>query len=146
MNQWEMLQRLAVQCNFDCFLLAGRYTLLDRSAGQSLLPMCERKSISIIAGGVYNSGILADPRAGAKFDYETAPATLVAEAQRFDRICARHAVPLKAAAIQFPLTHPAVAAVLTGARSADELRHNVAMFETPVPADLWNGLDAPPDA
>ena len=146
MNQWEMLQGFAVQCNFDCFLLAGRYTLLDRSAGASLFPMCERKSISIIAGGVYNSGILADPRAGAKFDYEAAPPALVAEAQRLDRMCAAHGVPLKAAAIQFPLTHQAVAAVLTGARSADELRDNVAMFETPLPPDLWNALDAPPDA
>jgi D-threo-aldose 1-dehydrogenase len=146
MNQWEMLQGFAAQCSFDCFLLAGRYTLLDRSAAASLLPMCERKSISIIAGGVYNSGILADPRAGAKFDYEAATPALVAEAQRLDRLCAARGVPLKAAAIQFPLTHPAVAAVLTGARSADELRDNVAMFETPLPADLWNALDAPPDA
>jgi len=146
MNQWEMLQGFAVQCNFDCFLLAGRYTLLDRSAGESLLPTCERKSISIIAGGVYNSGILADPRAGAKFDYEVAPSALVAEAQRLDGICSAHAVSLKAAAIQFPLTHRAVAAVLTGARSEDELRDNVAMFETPLPPGLWNALGVPPDA
>ena len=143
MNQWEMLQGFAVQCNFDCFLLAGRYTLLDRSAGESLLPMCERKSISIIAGGVYNSGILADPRPGAKFDYEPAAPALVAEAQRLDRICVAHGVALKAAAIQFPLTHPAVAAVLTGARSAEELRDNVAMFETSLPAALWEALGAP---
>jgi D-threo-aldose 1-dehydrogenase len=146
MNQWEMLQGFAAQCNFDCFLLAGRYTLLDRSAGESLLPMCERKSISIIAGGVYNSGLLADPRAGAKFDYEDAPPALVAKAQRLARICDAHRVPLKAAAIQFPLRHPAGAAVLTGARSADELRDNVAMFETALPPDLWNALDAPRDA
>jgi D-threo-aldose 1-dehydrogenase len=146
MNQWEMLQDFAAQCNFDCFLLAGRYTLLDRSAGASLLPICERKSISIIAGGVYNSGLLADPHAGAKFDYEAAPPALVAEAQRLGRICAAHGVPLKAAAMQFPLTHPAVAAVLTGARSVDELRDNVAMFETPLPPDLWSALGAPPDA
>jgi D-threo-aldose 1-dehydrogenase len=143
MNQWEMLQGLAVQGNFDCFLLAGRYTVLDRSAAASLLPMCERKSISIIAGGVYNSGILADPRAGAKFDYEAASPALVAEAQRLDRICAAQGLPLKAAAIQFPFTHPAVSAVLTGARSQDELQDNVAMFETPLPPDLWAALDTP---
>jgi D-threo-aldose 1-dehydrogenase len=144
MNQWEMLQGFAVQGNFDCFLLAGRYTLLDRSAEASLLPMCKRKSISIIAGGVYNSGILADPHAGARFNYEAASSALIAEAQRLDGICKEHGVPLKAAAIQFPFTHAAVTTVLTGARSAEELRDNVAMFETPVPADLWNALRAPP--
>lgn len=144
MNQWEMLQGFAVQGNFDCFLLAGRYTLLDRSAEASLLPMCKRESISIIAGGVYNSGILADPHAGARFNYEAASSALIAEAQRLDGICKEHGVPLKAAAIQFPFTHAAVTTVLTGARSAEELRDNVAMFETPVPADLWNALRAPP--
>jgi len=146
MNQWQMLQRFAEEADFDCFLLAGRYTLLDRSAAASLLPLCERKSISIIAGGVYNSGILADPRAGAKFNYEAAPSPLVAEAQRLERICAAHGVPLKAAAIQFPLTHPAVTAVLTGARSEAEFRENQVMFETPLPPDLWNALQAPPHA
>ena len=146
MNQWQMLQRFAEDADFDCFLLAGRYTLLDRSAAASLLPLCERKSISIIAGGVYNSGILADPSAGAKFNYEAAPNALVVEAQRLDRICAAQGVPLKAAAIQFPFTHPAVSAVLTGARSEAEIRDNLAMFEMPLPPDLWNALDAPPDA
>src|SRR4029453_9693722 len=118
-------------------LLAGRYTLLERSAEASWLPMCKRKSISIIAGGVYNSGILADPSAGAKFNYEAAPNALVVEAQRLDRICAAQGVPLQAAAIQFPFTHPAVSAVLTGARSEAEIRDNLAMFEMPLPPDLW---------
>jgi len=146
MNQWEMLQRFAEEADFDCFLLAGRYTLLDRSAAASLLPLCERKSISIIAGGVYNSGILADPRAGAKFNYEAAPSPLVAEAQRLGRICASHGVPLKAAAIQFPLMHPAVGSVLTGARSEAEFNENLAMFETPLPPALWSALSEPPHA
>ena len=144
MNQWEMLQGFAVQGNFDCFLLAGRYTLLDRSAEASFLPMCERKSISIIAGGVYNSGILADPRAGAKFNYDDAAPELVERALRLDATCRTHGVPLRAAAIQFPFTHPAVSAVLTGARSEAELRDNVAMFETPVPPGIWDALrDSP---
>jgi D-threo-aldose 1-dehydrogenase len=146
MNQWEMLQRFAEEADFDCFLLAGRYTLLDRSAAASLLPLCERKSISVIAGGVYNSGILADPRAGAKFNYEAAPSPLIAEAQRLERICAAHGVPLKAAAIQFPFTHPAVSAVLTGARSEAEFNENLAMFEAPLPPALWTALSTPPDA
>ena len=122
MNHWQILQRFAEDADFDCFLLAGRYTLLDRSAADSFLPLCVQKSISVIAGGVYNSGILADPRDGAKFDYDDAPVGLVAQALRLDSVCKAHGVPLKAAAIQFPFTHPAVAAVLTGARSEAELR------------------------
>jgi D-threo-aldose 1-dehydrogenase len=140
MNQAEMLTRFARAADFDCFLLAGRYTLLDRSAGESLLPTCERKSISIIAGGVYNSGILADPRAGAKFNYDDAPARLVAQALRLESVCKALGVPLKAAAIQFPFTHPAVAAVLTGARSVAELDENLAMLQTPIGAALWEAL------
>ena len=128
MNQWQMLQRFAEDADFDCFLLAGRYTLLDRSAAASLLPLCEQKSISIIAGGVYNSGILADPREGAKFNYEDAPVGARREGAAARCVCRAHGVPLKAAAIQFPFTHPAVSAVLTGARSEAEFRENVAMF------------------
>jgi D-threo-aldose 1-dehydrogenase len=143
MNQWQMLQRFAENADFDCFLLAGRYTLLDRSAEASFLPLCARKSISIVAGGVYNSGILADPRDGATFNYEAAPSALVAKARRFDAICRAHGVPLKAAAIQFPFTHPAVSSVLTGARSEQELRENVAMLQTPIAPDLWDLLRDP---
>src|SRR5205814_3888653 len=108
MNQWQMLERFAQEADFDCFLLAGRFTLLDRSAADSLLPLCMQKSISVIAGGVYNSGILAGPRADAKFNYDDASAGLVARALRLESVCKAHGVPLKAAAIQFPFTHPAV--------------------------------------
>ena len=140
MNQWQMLQRFAQDEDFDCFLLAGRYTLLDRSAADSFLPLCMQKSISVIAGGVYNSGILADPRDGAKFDYDDAPVGLVAQALRLESVCKAHGVPLKAAAIQFPFTHPSVAAVLTGARSEAELDENLAMLQTPIAPALWNAL------
>jgi D-threo-aldose 1-dehydrogenase len=144
MNQWQMLQRFAEEADFDCFLLAGRFTLLDRSAEESLLPLCTEKVISVIAGGVYNSGILADPRAGAKYNYDAAPSQLIARALQLGAICNAHGVPLKAAAIQFPFTHPAVGAVLTGARSDAELRENVAMFQTPIAPELWNALrDSP---
>jgi D-threo-aldose 1-dehydrogenase len=140
MNQWQMLQRFAQDEDFDCFLLAGRYTLLDRSAADSFLPLCMQRSISVIAGGVYNSGILANPRDGAKFDYDDAPVGLVAQALRLERVCKAHGVPLKAAAIQFPFTHPAVAAVLTGARSEAELNENLAMLQTPIAPALWGAL------
>ena len=142
MNQAEMLGRFAREADFDCFLLAGRYTLLDRTGGAELLPLCVEKSIAIIAGGVFNSGILANPRPGTTFNYQPAPPELVDRALRMQEICARHGVELKAAAIQFPLRHPAVASVLTGCRSVREVEENVRMFQAPIPSSLWDELDA----
>lgn len=142
MNQSEMLVRFAREADFDCFLLAGRYTLLDRSGERELLPLCEERGIAIIAGGVFNSGILADPRPGANFNYESAPPAIVERAIQMDAICRRFDVPLKAAAIQFPLRHPAVASVLTGCRSVAELNENVRMFNAKVPDELWRELEA----
>lgn len=142
MNQAEMLARFAREADFDCFLLAGRYTLLDQAGLAELLPLCEQKRIAIVVGGVYNSGLLADPRPGATFNYVPADAEWVAKAQRIQAVCDRHGVPLKAAAIQFPFGHPAIAAVLTGARTIPELEENVKMFEHPVPSDLWAELKA----
>jgi D-threo-aldose 1-dehydrogenase len=142
MNQSAMLARFAREANFDCFLLAGRYTLLDREGATELLPLCVERQIAIIAGGVFNSGILADPRPGAKFNYQPAPPGLIQRAAELDEICAHHGVELKAAAIQFPLRHPAIATVLTGCRSASEVDENVRMFQTPIPDQLWRELDA----
>jgi len=142
MNQAEMLARFAREADFDCFLLAGRYTLLDRIGLKELLPLCVEKGIAIIAGGVFNSGILADPRPGATYNYTVAPPQLVERAAQLNAICKRHGVDLKAAAIQFPLRHPAVACVLTGCRSVAEVEENVRMFQTPVPDTLWDELDA----
>ena len=142
MNQAEMLARFARAADFDCFLLAGRYTLLDRIGETELLPLCVEKNIAIIAGGVFNSGILADPRPGATFNYQAAPPELVVRAQRLRETCRQHGVDLKAAAIQFPLRNPAVATVLTGCRSVAEVEENVGMFQSPIPDDLWPELDA----
>jgi D-threo-aldose 1-dehydrogenase len=142
MNQSEMLVRFAGEADFDCFLLAGRYTLLDRSGATELLPLCADRNIAVIAGGVFNSGILANPSSGATFDYRAAPPALVERAARMKSISDRHAVDLKAAAIQFPLRHPAVATVLTGCRSVKEVEENVRMFETSIPDELWTELDA----
>ena len=150
MNQVEMLIRFAREADFDCFLLAGRYTLLDQTGGDELLPMCLERGIAIIAGGVYNSGILADPTPGTHYNYLPASADLLERAQRIGVVCSRHSVPLKAAAIQFPLGHPAVNSVLIGCRSAAEVEENVHMFETPIPAQLWEELKTerllPPEA
>ena len=142
MNQAEMLTRFAREADFDCFLLAGRYTLLDQVALVELLPECVKRGIAIIAGGVYNSGILADPKPGAHYNYRTAPAELLERAQRIRDVCARHAVPLKAAAVQFPLGHPAVACVVVGCRSSAQLDETLEMFELDIPPALWDDLKA----
>ena len=142
MNQSEMLARFARAADFDCFLLAGRYTLLDRSGAMELLPLCVERGVAIIAGGVFNSGILANPRPGGTFNYQAAPPGVIARAQELAAICDRHGVELKAAALHFPLRHPAVPAVLTGCRSVAEVEENVRLFATDIPEDLWRELDA----
>ncbi len=142
MNQAEMLARFARAADFDCFLVAGRYTLLDQAALPELLPICEQKKIAIIIGGVYNSGILAnlDNPERATFNYQPAEQRWLEKARKIKAVCDRHSVPIQAAALQFPLAHPAVAVVLTGARSTDELDQNVAFMQQPIPADLWAEL------
>jgi D-threo-aldose 1-dehydrogenase len=141
MNQTEMLSRFAREGDFDCFLLAGRYTLLEQGSLSSLFPICLAKQISILIGGVYNSGILADPHASSpNYNYSPARQDLINKALGIDSVCRRHGVPIKAAAIQFPAAHPAVAAVLCGARSAEELEENDRMFRFPIPPALWEEL------
>lgn len=142
MNQWQMLARFGREADFDCFLLAGRFTLLDQSGLDGLLPLCLERGIAVIVGGAFNSGILADPRPGAPYDYRPAPPDLVERARRLGAACERHGVPLAAAAIQFPLRHPAVAAVLVGARSAAELEEDLRLFRHEIPDALWADLSA----
>jgi D-threo-aldose 1-dehydrogenase len=140
MNQAEMLTRFANEADFDCFLLAGRYTLLDQVALKELLPTCVKRGVAIIAAGVFNSGILGDPRPGAHYNYQPAPPELIERAQRIKAVCERHGVPLRAAAVQFPLGHPAVQTVVVGCRSLQQLQDSIQMFETPIPAGLWQEL------
>jgi D-threo-aldose 1-dehydrogenase len=140
MNQVEMLVRFAQAADFDCFLLAGRYTLLDQSALTRLLPLCLERGIAVILGGVYNSGILADPRPGATYDYGVAPTELLERVRRIGAVCARHDVPLKAAALQFPLAHPAVTSLLLGPRSVAELEENFTLLRVELPPELWSDL------
>ena len=142
MNQAEMLARFARDANFDCFLLAGRYTLLDRIGAKELLPLCVERGIAVVAGGVFNSGILANPNSDTHYNYRPAPAELIRRALELKAICERHGVDLKAAALQFPLRHPAIAVVLTGPRSVAELEENIRMFQAPIPDDLWRELEA----
>jgi len=141
MNQAEMLASFAREGDFDCFLLAGRYTLIDHSGLRELLPLCQQKNVSIIIGGPYNSGILAGGAvSGAKFNYQDAPPEIVDRVTRIDEVCRRHSIPLKAAALQFPLAHPAVASVIPGARSAAEMEENFALMTVSIPRDFWEDL------
>ena len=140
MNQTAMLTRFVTDTDVDAVLVAGRYTLLDRSAGQDLLPAAQRRGVSVIAGGVFNSGVLAAPAAGATYDYQPAPGELIERAGRLARACERFGVPLRAAAARFPLTHPAVASVLIGVRSAAEVADALALRALDLPAGLWDSL------
>jgi len=137
MNQWEMLQRFAEEGEFDCFLLAGRYTLIDHTSLASFLPLCERKGISIIVGGPYNSGILAG---GTTFNYVPAPPELLAKVAKARSVCDRHRVDLKAAALQFPFGHATVANVIPGARDPKEFEENLRLISVPIPSALWDDL------
>jgi D-threo-aldose 1-dehydrogenase len=139
MNQSELLCCFAREADLDCFLLAGRYTLLDTTAARELLPLCLERGIAVIAGGVFNGGILADPES-TTFDYRPASAETVERAQQLDRVCRRWQVPLAAAALQFPLGHPAITSLLAGCRSQDELDEDVRLLERRIPAGLWDDL------
>ncbi len=137
MNQTELLCRFAREADPDCFLVAGRYTVLDRSAGAELLPLCEKRGIAVIAGGVFNSGVLAG---GDAFDYAAAPAVVVARVAELRETCAHHGAPLAAAAVQFPARHPAVASVLVGCRTPEEVAEDVRLSELELPDALWDEL------
>jgi len=140
MNQSAMLTRFVERGLVDCVLLAGRYTLLDQSALADLLPAAEAAGVAVILGGVFNSGLLADPRPGAPYDYAPASPDLLARALAFAAICERHGVPLGAAALQFSAAHPAVASVLVGARSPAEVEQALRWFAQPMPEEFWPAL------
>lgn len=143
MNQWEMELRFAREGQFDCFLLAGRYTLLDQSALGEFLPFCYEHNISVVAGGPFNSGVLAQESGqAATFNYAEAPEHITARVERLREVCTQFSVPLKAAALQFILAHPAIASVIPGARSVEEMKENVAMVEHSIPSEFWSKLKA----
>ena len=141
MNQWQMLAEFAKAGDFDCFLLAGRYTLLEQEPLESFLPLCLERDVHIIVGGPYNSGILATGAIeGAKYNYGDAPEDVLERVRGIESICDRHNVPLQAAALQFPFGHPAIATIIPGARSVEEIQTNVSYFEHHIPADFWSDL------
>ncbi len=140
-NEWQVCEKLLGLGDFDGFLLAGRYTLLEQEALDSFLPLCESRDVGIILGGPYNSGILATGAVpGAKYNYDVAPEPILERVRTIEAVCAAHDTPLIAAALQFVLGHPAVKTVIPGAVSAAEVATNVALLQTPIPASLWSDL------
>jgi D-threo-aldose 1-dehydrogenase len=140
-NDWSILLRFAADGDFDCFMLAGRYTLLDHTALETFMPECERRRIAVLMAAPFNSGILATgAKPGATYFYVEAAPEIAERTRRIDAVCARHGVAIAAAALQFPLAHPAIASVVAGMRSADEVRANVAHCRAPIPGALWDEL------
>ncbi|MDX8037514.1 aldo/keto reductase [Lentzea sp. BCCO 10_0856] len=144
MNQWEMPERFVRETDIDVVMLAGRYTLLEQPSLASFLPLCVERGVSVVACGVFNSGLLSKPvvAADAKYNYDDAPAELVARARAIAEVCGRHGVTLPEAAIQFALGHPAVVSVVIGSRTAEQMTANASYFAAEIPADLWNELKA----
>jgi D-threo-aldose 1-dehydrogenase len=140
MNQAAMLTRFVRDTDVDAVLCAGRYTLLDQGALTELLPAARERGTSVVIGGAFNSGLLADPRPGAAYDYARAPAGLLDRALRLKEAAERHGTTLRAAALAFCSAHPAVASVLVGARSAAEVHDCADQFAATVPAALWREL------
>jgi D-threo-aldose 1-dehydrogenase len=143
MNQSEMLARFAREGDFDCFLLAGRYSLLEQGALDELFPLCEQKNIGVMLGGTYNSGILATKlQPGAKYDYADAPPEILERARRLQALATRYDVSLKAAASQFALAHPVVTTIIPGTRVPDRVDENLNVVRERIPADFWAELKA----
>lgn len=140
-NEWQVSSRVMDDFDVDCILLAGRFTLLEQDALDEMLPKAVQKRVSVIIGGPYNSGLLAvSERDRATYDYRPVDDARWARAQQIRHLCEAHGVDPRAAALQYPLRHPAVAAVIPGARSPEEVAENVAFVSAPIPEALWDEL------
>ncbi|MFB4267719.1 aldo/keto reductase [Nonomuraea sp. GTA35] len=140
MNQWEAPLRFVQETDIDVVMLAGRYTLLDQS-GLPLLDACAERGVQVLAAGVFNSGILATHEPSGTYNYAPAPPELLDRATRIARVCERHDVTLPHAAMAFPLRHPAIATIVLGARTPEEVRRNAELWSRPVPEELWADLE-----
>lgn len=142
-NEWQVCETLAKAGDFDMFLLAGRYTLLEQEALNSFLPLCEERGIGIVLGGPYNSGILATgPKPGAWYNYDRAPKHILERVAKIEAVCRRHKVKLAQAALRFPLHHPQVVSVIPGGVSPKEVALNAATMNVKLPKALWKDLKA----
>ena len=140
-NSTSVAEWFVSRCDLDCVLIAGRYTLLDDSAARSLFPLCLSRGVAVLAAGVFNSGILADPRDGARYDYAPAGPGVLARARRIRDVCSQYGVPVAAAALRYVLRHPAVTAAVVGARAPEEIRADAGYLATAIPDSLWADLD-----
>jgi D-threo-aldose 1-dehydrogenase len=140
MNQSAMLARFLREGDFDVVMLAGRYTLLDQEGLTELLPLCLERGVGVLVAGVMNSGILTRPNPGATFNYVPAPEPIVERARRIEAVCARHRIALRHAAVQFPLAHPAVTALVAGVRRIHHLEEYPELMRSPIPDGLWDEL------
>jgi len=136
-NEWQICEDVMAHADLDVVLLAGRYTLLEQGGLETFLPLCEARGVSVIVGGPFNSGILTG---GDHYDYGRVPQEIHDRVIRLKTVCAAHDVPLAAAALQFPLAHPAVACVIPGMGSSVEVAANVRFFKTPIPISFWGDL------
>ena len=136
-NECEIVQRAMGEFDLDCTLLAGRYTLLEQASLSPLLDLCVQRGNAIVIGGPFNSGVLAG---NGKFNYADAPDAILQRVAQLDAICREFHVPLQAAALQFPLAHPAVVSCIPGGQDLAQLRQNLDWFATPLPAGLWTAL------
>ncbi len=140
-NEWQVCQTLAERGDFDLFLLAGRYTLLEQEALDSFLPLCETRGIGIVTGGPYNSGILATgAKPGAFYNYDPAPQHILDRVNAIEAVCKSHDVKMVDAAFRFPLMHPAHVAVIPGGQGVDEMAGNLAAASANIPSALWDDL------
>lgn len=140
-NEWEVCHDALAHGDFDCFMLAGRYTLLDQSAAPTLMPACRARGVQLVLAGAYNSGILATGAvAGARFDYQAADAVMLQRVRRIEAVCDTFGVPLRAAALQYLRGAPCLATVVVGGRSPEEIEDSVRMARHPVPAEFWQTL------
>jgi len=141
LNEWDSCQKLAEASDLDCFLLAGRYTLLEQESLQTFLPLCQKRGIGLFMGGPYNTGILATGAvSGAMYNYAPAKPAILERVRKIEAVCQRHKVTLASAALQFPLAHPAICSVIPGAKTAVEVKRNIATIEAPIPKDFWSEL------
>ena len=141
LNEWQACEAFARAGDFNCFLLAGRYTLLDQESLDSFMPLCASRGIGIVLGGPYNSGILITGAVkGALYDYAPAKPDIMARVKKIEAVCKRHKVPLKAAALQFPLHHSVITSVIPGMRSPAEVKENLKLISHKIPKDFWREL------
>ncbi|NHN90072.1 aldo/keto reductase [Acetobacter conturbans] len=140
-NEWEVCYEALKQRDFDCFLLAGRYTLLEQEALDRFLPLCEERGAAVVVGGGFNSGILATGAVpNARYNYSAAPESIMIKVQKIEAVCREYGVPLAAAALQFVVAHPAISAFCAGTRTVAQLEQNLQWFSYPIPSQFWSDL------